>query len=175
MPTPIRTAKSDKAEESYGQIVPLDGDALLLPNSAVIEVRGLEGMQMRTEPPGWFLGLVSWREYELPVVSLEGMLGRALPLRSRRSRLLVINSLGTSLNAGLLALVCQGYPHLTGLNRSALQAVALEARDPDDLVLSRVRVANTLAIIPDLDMIEAKLAQAMNAGETTGEPWQPSA
>jgi chemosensory pili system protein ChpC len=174
MATPISSARRDKAEESYGQIIPLDGDALLLPNSAVIEVRSLEGMHMRTEPPGWFLGRMSWREYDLPVVTLEGMMGRALPLRSRRSRLLVINSLGSSLNAGLLALVCQGYPHLTGLNRSALQAMPLEARDPDDLVLSRVRVANTLAIIPDLDAIEAKLAQVMSVGESASEPWEPS-
>ncbi len=174
MAIPIRSTKPEKAEESYGQIVPLDNDALLLPNSAVIEVRGLEGMQMRTEPPGWFLGLVPWREYELPAVSLEGMMGRALPLRSRRTRLLIINSVGSSLNTGLLALVCQGYPHLTGFNRAAMQAVALEGRDPDDLVLSRVRVANTLAFIPDLDRIESKLAQILNAGESPTEPWQPS-
>ncbi|MGH8454416.1 MAG: chemotaxis protein CheW, partial [Nevskiales bacterium] len=108
MPAPIRSAKSAKGEETYGQIVPLDGDALLLPNTAVIEVRGIEGVRMRTEPPGWLLGFVNWRGQELPVVSLEGLMGRSLPLRSRRTRLLIINSVGTGLNAGLLALVCQG-------------------------------------------------------------------
>jgi chemosensory pili system protein ChpC len=165
MPTPLQSARAAKREESYGQIVPLDGDALLLPNSAVIEVRGMEGIRMRTEPPGWLLGFVDWREYELPVISLEALLGRSMPTRARRSRLLVINSVGTGLTTGLLALVCQGYPHLTALNRSAVQPLPLEARDPDDFVLSRVRVANTQAIIPDLDAVEAKIAQVTGVPE----------
>jgi chemosensory pili system protein ChpC len=172
MPTPIQSARTAKREESYGQIIPLDGDALLLPNSAVIEVRGMEGVRMRTAPPGWLLGFIDWREYELPVISLEGLLGRAMPMRARRSRLLIINSVGTALNAGLLTLICQGYPHLTALNRSALQAVALEKRDPDDLVLSRVRVANTQAVIPDLDAIEVKIAQAIGTPEAPAQDWQ---
>lgn len=172
MATPIRSAKPARPEEAYGQIIPLDGDSLLLPNAAVIEVRGLEGMRMRTEPPGWLLGFVGWREHELPVISLEGLMGRPLPLRSRRTRLLVINSVGTGLNAGLLALICQGYPHLTALNRSALQSVGLEPRDPDELVLSRVRVANTHAIIPDLDALEAKVAQVMRVEESPVQDWQ---
>lgn len=167
--------KSGKPEEAYGQIVPLDGDALLLPNSAVIEVRGIEGVRMRTEPPGWLLGFVEWRGQELPVVSLEGLLGRALPLRSRRTRLLIINSVGNELPNGLLALVCQGYPHLTGLNRSALQPMALETRDPDEMVLARVRVANTQAFIPDLDAMETKIAQALRVVESPAQDWQPAA
>lgn len=173
MPTPIQSARTAKREESYGQIIPMDGDALLLPNSAIIEVTGIEGLQMRTEPPGWFLGSITWREQELPVISLEGLMGRKMPMRSRRTRLLIINSVGTSLNTGLLALVCQGYPHLTALNRSALQPVALEGRDPEEFVLSRVRVANTLAVIPDLDAVEAKVAQVTGAPETAAaEDWQ---
>ncbi len=172
MTAPIRSATSAKPEEAYGQIVPLDGDTLLLPNAAVLEVCGLEGMRIRTEPPGWLLGFINWREHELPVIALEGMMGRTLPLRSRRTRLLIINSVGVELNAGLLALVCQGYPHLTGLNRSALQPVALEPRDPEALVLSRVRVANALAIIPDLDAIEDRVAQVLRVAETPAQDWQ---
>ena len=149
-----------RTEEAYGQIIPLEGDALLLPNAAVVEVRSLEGLRMRMDPPGWFLGEIPWREYELPVIALEGLMGRPIPARSRRTRLLVINSTGAALTSGLFALLCQGYPHLAALNRTALQPVALEARDPDALVLSRVRVANTVAFIPDLDAIEAKVAEA---------------
>ncbi len=127
---------------------------------------------MRTEPPGWLLGFINWREYDLPVIALEGMMGRTLPLRSRRTRLLIINSVGVELNAGLLAVVCQGYPHLTSLNRSALQPVALEPRDPEALVLSRVRVANSLAFIPDLDAIEGRVAQVLRVAEAPAQDWQ---
>jgi chemosensory pili system protein ChpC len=173
MATPNTPAKS---EEAFGQIVPLDGDALLLPNHAVVEVLGLDEVQLRTDPPAWLLGFVQWRDHELPVISLEGLMGRKMPARSRRTRLLVVNSVGVGLNAGLFALVCQGYPHLATLNRTALQPVKLESRDPDALVLARVRVANALAIIPDLDAVEARLVDMLpivTAGAAAAD-WQPT-
>jgi hypothetical protein len=58
------------------------------------------------------------------------------------------------------------------LNRSALQPVALDARDRDEFVLSRVRVANTQAFIPDLDAIESKLAQVIGVPESPPQDWQ---
>lgn len=165
---------SGKGEEAYGQIIPLEDDSLLLPNAAVIEVRSLEGLRVRSGPPAWLLGHVSWREYELPVVSLESAMGRPMPARSRRTRLLVINSTGHHLDTGLFAIVCQGYPHLAALNRIALRAVALEARDLDELVLSRVRVANTVAIIPDLDAIEARLVEVPAESASASANWEPT-
>jgi chemosensory pili system protein ChpC len=162
-------------EEVYGQLIPLDGDALLLPNSAVIEVRSLEDMRIRSGQPGWLLGFVRWRDRQAPVVSLEGILGRNIPARSRRSRLLMINSLGTHVDAGLIGIVCQGYPHLTALNRTALQATHREPRDPAELVLVRVKVANTLAIIPDLDAVEAQIKEALPAVlQEPAADWRPA-
>lgn len=165
---------SGKGEEAYGQIVPLEGDSLLLPNAAVIEVRSLEGLRVRSGPPAWLLGQVSWREHELSVVSIESLLGRAMPARSRRTRLLVINSTGSHLDTGLFAIVCQGYPHLAALNRVAIQSVPLEERDPDALVLSRVKVANTLAIIPDLDAIESRLVEVPDETAAASTDWEPA-
>jgi len=167
-------APAEKGEEAYGQIVPLEGDSLLLPNAAVIEVRSLEGMRVRSGPPAWLLGEVSWREYELPVLSIESLLGRPMPARSRRTRLLIINSTGSHLDTGLFAMVCQGYPHLAALNRVALQTIPLEARDPDELVLTRVKVANTLAIIPDLDAIESRLVEVPDEAAAAATDWEPS-
>jgi chemosensory pili system protein ChpC len=164
---------ASRTADLFGQIIPLDADAMLLPNAAVVEVRNMDDISVRSEPPGWLLGSIRWREHDVPVVSLEGVLGRAVPARSRRSRLVVVNSLGTHLDHGLLAFVVQGYPHLTALNRSALQSVAREARDPDALVLARVRVANTLAVIPDLEAIEARTAEILPAAAAE-TPWEPS-
>ena len=179
MPSPTQTSHSPSAPRSaelYGQIIPIEGDAVLLPNAAVVEVRSMEDIKVRSEPPGWLLGTIRWREHELPVISLEGLMGRPIPARGRRSRLIVVNSLGSRLSQGLLAIVIQGYPHLTALNRSALQATHREQRDPDALVLSRVRVANTQAIIPDLEAIEARVAEVLPA---LGSPppdadWEPA-
>ena len=54
----------------------------------------------------------------------------------------------------------QGYPHLVTLNRAALHPVELDAVDRADLVLSRVRIASQVALIPDLVTIEAEIARA---------------
>src|SRR5689334_2856667 len=92
-----RSATTAKSGDLYGQIIPIEADALLLPNAAVVEVRSMDDISVRSQPPGWLLGTVRWREHELPVISLEGLLGRTIPPRTRRSRLVIVNSLGSNL------------------------------------------------------------------------------
>jgi len=161
--------------ELFGHLLPLQGVSLLLPKPAVLEVLGLDSVALDTDGPNWLLGFSEWHGRRLPAISIEALAGESLPTRSRRSRLVVINSLGTHLENGLFAVVIQGYPHLTGLNPAALQ------RRPDlpqdaDVALSRVRLANTEAIIPDLEAIEARLAEVVatvdQAAEAAGD-WEP--
>jgi chemosensory pili system protein ChpC len=162
MSTPSANIASPRnREEIYGQLVPIENDTLLLPNSAVVEMRSMDEVVLRTEPPAWLLGTMRWRDHELPVISLEGIMNREVPARSRRTRVLVVNSLGVKLQTPMFALIAQGYPHLTALNRTAVQLSQKEKRDPETIVMARVRVANTLSLIPDLEAIERGIATAM--------------
>lgn len=148
-------------EELYAVLVSLAGDTLLLPNAAVVEVVGADRLTPAGEgAPPWLVGRVAYNNRPVAVVQFETLNGAVRPERTRRTRLAVIHAISERVTGGQYAIVCQGYPHLVTLNRTALRAEPLVSTDQDDLVLSRVAIANTSALIPNLEVIEARLAQA---------------
>lgn len=154
-----------KREELYAVLIALATDTLLLPNAAVLEVIGMD----RVEPPGknapkWYGGRVAHQNVTVPVVSFEALNGGTAPERGKRMRLAIVHAVTDRLRTGLYAIVCQGYPHLVTLNRAALKLEPQLERDRPNLVLSRVSIANTSALIPNLEAIEISLAQIEATG-----------
>lgn len=159
------------SEEFYAQLLPIEGDRVLLPAAAVREALQMDRIELNTGSPAWLLGFANVGDERLPVLSLEGMLGRPMPVRSTRSRMVRIISVE---GAQDWMLVTQGQPHLTPLNARALQAAPLETRDPLDLVMSRGRIANLTAFIPDLEEIERRIAKSLKSAADAALPdWQP--
>lgn len=148
------------ADQLHAVLLALDGETLLLPNSAVAEVASRERVQPIANAPSWLLGYLDWSNRRVPVVRFELLNGASPGEPTRRERVVVIQSMGVHMQNGLFAVVSQGYPHLITLNRSALQAVPLRETDRKDLVLSRVRIASQEAVIPDFEAVEADLARA---------------
>lgn len=147
-------------EELYAVLVALTGDTLLLPNPAVAEVVSAERLE-RAAPggPSWLAGRILYNNRHLPVIQFErlnGGAGRAE--ESRRTRLAIVNVITEKVHAGQYAIVCQGYPHLVTLNRKAMRSEPRQRGDVDAMVLARVGIANTNALIPNLEAVEAQLA-----------------
>ena len=148
-------------EEIYAVLVSLAGDTLLLPNAAVAEVVSAERIaRSGAGAPPWLVGQLTYNGRQLPVVQFEALNGAARPEDTRRTRLAIVHAITERVRSGQYAIVCQGYPHLVTLNRAALRKEPLVSTDREDIVLSRVGIANTSALIPNLEAIEAKLAQA---------------
>lgn len=148
-------------EELYAVLVSLAGDTLLLPNAAVIEVVAADRLAPAgAGAPPWLVGHVAYNNRPMAVVQFETLNGAVRPERTRRTRLAVLHAITEQVRGGQYAIVCQGYPHLVTLNRTALRREPLVSTDQEELVLSRVAIANTSALIPNLEAIEARLAQA---------------
>jgi chemosensory pili system protein ChpC len=148
------------SQELYAVLVALEGDTLVLPNVAIAEVISRERIQPAPQGgPVWLQGFVPFNGRRLHVLSFEALNGSSVPELSRRSRVVVINSLGAHLDAGQFALVAQGYPHLVTLNRTGVRRANLHKTDRSDLVLSRLRIASQEAIIPDLESLELELSR----------------
>lgn len=149
-----------RREELYTVLVSLSSDTLLLPNVAVQEVIAAD----RIEPPprgapAWFAGRVAHQNLSVPVVRFEILNGGTFTEDARRTRLAIIHPLTDRTRTGLYAVACQGYPHLVTLNRTALKVERQQDRDRGNFVLTRVSIANTSAMIPNLEAIELALAQ----------------
>lgn len=148
------------ADQLHAVLLVLDGETLLLPNSAVAEVASRERVQPAENAPAWLAGHLDWNNRRVPVLRFEQLSGLTPGEPTRRERVVVIHSVGVHVQNGLFALVTQGYPHLITLNRAALQAAPLRETDRRDLVLARVRIASQEALVPDFTAIEADLARA---------------
>ncbi|HUS24973.1 MAG TPA: chemotaxis protein CheW [Candidatus Binatia bacterium] len=146
------------AQEVYAVLLALAGDTLLLPNIAVAEVLSHDRLQPAEGGPDWLAGHCEYNSRRLVVARFESLNGRGAREPGRRTRIAVVNCISGRLPTGQYGLICQGYPHLVTLNRTALQKELPEPNDRDDLILTRVKIANTAAAIPNLETLEAELA-----------------
>ncbi|MEC9364879.1 MAG: chemotaxis protein CheW [Pseudomonadota bacterium] len=149
------------ADELYAVLMSVHDDTLLLPNAAVAEVLARDALQASDGGPQWLAGHCDWNRRRVPVVRFELLNGGGLGGDPRRERIVVLHSLGRHVPGGHIALVALGYPHLVTLNRAAMRPMALDGTDRQELVLSRVRIASQVALIPDLDALEAQIAGAL--------------
>lgn len=137
-------------DEIYAVLLAIDGDTLLLPNAVISEV--LPAAVLEGVADGAFLGRRSWNDRVLQVLSFEALNNGTVPAENRRARSVVLHSTGTA----SYALLAQSYPHLVTLNRAALTPMPLRGSDNPAAVLSRVRIAKTEALIPNLETMEAE-------------------
>jgi chemosensory pili system protein ChpC len=146
-------------EELYAVLVALPGDTLLLPNAAVAEVVSPERLERASDAaPPWFAGSISYNNRRLPVVRFEVLNGARRSEDTRRTRVAIVQTITDRVRAGQYGIVCQGYPHLVTLNRTAVRKEPNVGSDRDAMVLTRVSIANTSALIPNLEAIEMQLA-----------------
>ena len=146
----------------YGVIVDIEGESLILPNSAVLDVFSHDVMTPREDGPAWLLGQLRLQIDDVPVVSLESMLGRSVPAIERKSRVVVLKA--PSHNASV-ALLARAYPLIVTLNEIALQPAPLPSDDEamHKLMLTAVQVANRRALVPDLDALVALASRYIEA------------
>jgi chemosensory pili system protein ChpC len=147
-------------DEVYAVLVSLVADTLLLPNASVAEVVSADGLEDPPDgAPAWLAGRVTYNNRRLLVARFELLNGGSGGEDSRRTRIAVLQPVTTALRTGQYGIVCQGYPHLVTLNRAAMRKESLQPTDKDELVFTRVSIANTNALIPNLERIEQMLAQ----------------
>lgn len=152
------------SDQIYAVLMALEGDTLLLPNSAVNEAIPRD----RVAPPGegapaWFAGFLDWNSRRVPVISFEILNGGTRSGQSRRERVAIVSTPGVHLQGGAIGIIVQGHPHLITLNRTAVRAGTLRETDRESLVLTRARISSQEAAIPDLDVIEADLALVLGS------------
>ncbi len=148
---------SEIIEELPTYLIPLQKNNILLPGSTVTEIIPYEPLQRIQNSPEWFLGILSWRGVQVPVISFE-MLTNARASFSLMSvssaSLIVCVTLSGQEEIPYFALVAQALPRLMRLTAEELQESEEETVATE---LMRIQLNGQPAIIPDLDYIEASL------------------
>ncbi len=150
---------SAEDEELYSLLVPLWEDRLIVPRACVAEVVRFSAPEQDEGAQDWMMGSVNWNGRPLPVVSFEGTLGNSVPVATGRTRVVVFYASTGQLKTGFFGVLTQGFPQLVRVNRDVLKLEAKDGWPEDAPVLCRVRMINEFPIIPDLEKLEAMLAQ----------------
>jgi chemosensory pili system protein ChpC len=152
------------SNELYSLLIPLRRERILVPRMCIAEVIAFADTDKREDPnaPDWLLGTVEWNGRRVPVVSLdsaeesaEAPTGR----RGSRSRIVIFHAIGTALKPAFYGVLTQGFPQLVRVNRDVLSLDTDAPPAADEPMLCRVRMIHEFPLIPDLEMIEQRLAE----------------
>lgn len=143
------------------QLIPLYGEQILLPNTAVAEIIDYT----KAEPlptsiknaPDWLIGMLMWRGVPVPLLSFEAILGGKIAEPGPRARIAVINAIGGKGKTPFFALATQGIPRLVNVNKERIQSID-DNQQAMPGVHCHVVIDGETAMIPDIEEVEVRLA-----------------
>ncbi|VVQ15566.1 hypothetical protein PS918_05875 [Pseudomonas fluorescens] len=141
-----------------GLLLPLADRHLILPNVAVAELIDYQPAAFDLDSPPWYLGRVTWRNRQIPLLSFESACGNKIVI-GERVRIVILNALGGRPELKFIAMLVQGIPRSYKLD-SQLSYVDVPLCS---LEQAAVQVADQVAKVPDLLALEELL---VNAGLT---------
>ncbi|MEO8778260.1 MAG: chemotaxis protein CheW [Rhodanobacter sp.] len=151
-------------------LVPIGDLRMLLPNATIAEVITQSAPEPLDGAPEWVLGRIAWRGWRVPLVSFTRLAGSPDGDSESMVRVAVLKALGGDPRLPFIAVQTQGFPRLTTLN-SELIIPTHDGKGLSPGVRAHVLVRDDVAMIPDLEWIEANLLELLAATE----PDQPLA
>ena len=146
---------NDEVRSVRCMLLPLSSLNLVIPNSGVAEIIGYSTPRPVPDTSDWFLGVVSWRGVDVPVVSLEEMCAIDSVHVGPRARIGIIYNPEKDPEIPYLGI------HMQDIPRAYLaESDKMEAGSDDGLsqyLLSRVDEDHQARAVPDLDRIIAEL------------------
>ena len=150
----------DLPREIRGVMVPVTEGRVLLPNATVAEVISYTQPEAVAGAPPWLLGRLAWRGWRLPLVSFPMLTGRLEDESRTNARVAVLKAIGGTTGMPFIALLAQGFPRLTTITPEILIPTSDEVPHAAG-GRAEVLVRDDRAIIPDLDVVEGMVAQAL--------------
>jgi chemosensory pili system protein ChpC len=147
------------ATELYSLLIPLANERLIVPRASVAEVIAYQAPDEMHGAPPWYLGTIGWNGRNVPVASFEGTCGHAIPPAGGRTRIVVFYCLGDKLQSGFFGLLTQGFPQLVRVNPDVIKPDTTRTFGERSPVICQVRMINETPLVPDLERLEAMLAE----------------
>jgi chemosensory pili system protein ChpC len=149
-------------DEIRGVLVQVAEERMLLPNATVAEVLARVPVEPIADAPAWLPGQILWHGWQVPLVSFAQLTGLGQESVVASSKIVVLKALGGSEAMPYFALLTQSFPRLVSVPRDGLLADATEEQLPAG-VRMRVLLGDEAALLPDLESIEAMIADALAA------------
>ncbi|MBK1692372.1 chemotaxis protein CheW [Ectothiorhodospira mobilis] len=141
-------------------IIALQEQNLLLPQSAAVEVVTQQVVREVPGAPDWMRGVFEWRQAQVPIVSLDTLLGVPAERQTRVNRFVVMHGVERHTGLEYYGLQVRGIPHPVHLTPGDLETEPLREEDPPEVAV-RVRASGVLCIIPAFERIEGRLREVL--------------
>ena len=146
---------NDRTSQVTGLLLPLADRHLILPNVAVAELIDYQPAAFDLDTPPWYLGRVTWRERQIPLLSFESACGQKTVIGDR-ARIVILNTLGGRPELKFIALLVQGIPRSYKLDSQLSYVDVPLCR----LETAAVQIQDYVAKVPDLLALEELLVGA---------------
>lgn len=148
-----------RSEEVASLLLPLMDETVLLPDSYVAEVILAKSLDSAISSP-FLLGMLTWREQSIPIVSYEGMRDRSLPDDISLHQITIVNGFVDREKMPVYGLVSHAMPSLQRLRAGDIEPLD-EAHS--ELVHSRVICQGKPLSLLDWDAVETTILGALKA------------
>lgn len=152
---------TETIDELYSLLIPIADTRLIVPRVCVAEVTGLGQLRLLEQGPEWLLGKVGWKGREIPLVSFESACGQPTPEIASRTRAVILHAT-SGLPGGFFAILSQGLPQLVRVSSNVIGPESGQDWPDTAPVICRVRMINEYPLVPDLERIEASLAESLS-------------
>jgi chemosensory pili system protein ChpC len=130
-------------------VAPLTFGHVLVPNIVVAELMDFAVPEPLRRAPDWILGELVWNGWQVPVISFEHLVSdSSANTVTAKARILIIKTLGESLQVNYIGLIIQGLPKLKKITADNLLE-KLSDELPDG-VFSEVSIDDLKTMIPEL-------------------------
>ena len=132
---------------------------VLLPSSVVAEIADFTDPEPFKQSPEWLLGELAWRGWQVPVIDylrlVDDQAGNPV---TRKSRILIIKTLGESTQVNYIGLVIQGLPKLKTV--TAKNLIEKQTKKMPSALFSNITIDDLPAMIPELSDLTTMVEQA---------------
>jgi len=150
-------------DELYCLLVPLAEERLLVPRACISEVINYQAPTPMDGAPAWYLGTIAWGGRRVPLLSFEAACGRMAPRSSGRTRIVVMQAIGSSLSCGHFAVLTQGFPQLVRVSPDVVHGDDSRVFGERSPVICQLRMMNEYPLVPDFERIEVMIAEETRA------------
>lgn len=136
-------------------MIPMWGEPLLVPNTAVAEVIGF--VDPEGDAKDAYMGTIYWRGLHVPVVNLEEEMP-SVDVLSRSARIAIFNTVSGNKKYPFVAVLVNGIPRLSHITEADLRYASEE---PEELLpgfQARVMLGQEVARVVELKALEKMVA-----------------
>lgn len=134
-------------------ILTLRKENVIVPNALVAEIISVKDIKPVENSAKWFLGNMTWRGSDVPLLSFEAAGGEAISKVNLNTQAVVLYAVGKGGEVSeepYLGLVMSGVPHVSHFTREQIKTDS-EAFEDHPMVAQKVRINGARVSILDVD------------------------